>query len=80
MLTGRAYIGNPTEDANVSVNEHWSNFKVKFMDVANLHAPLLEKRVRGNPCPWSTGEIKRVSDNAIICCAKPNNRMQQRTG
>ncbi len=29
------------------------------MDVANLHAPLMEKRVRGNPCPWLTGEIKR---------------------
>lgn len=29
------------------------------MNVANTHAPLLEKRVRGNPCSWLTGEIKR---------------------
>ena len=44
---------------NVSVNELWSNFKDKLVAVADLHAPLMEKRVRGKACPWLTGEIKR---------------------
>ena len=38
------------------VNELWSNFKDKFVAVADLHAPLMEKRVREKPCHWLTGE------------------------
>ena len=44
---------------NMSVNELWSNFKDNFVAVADLHAPLMEKRVRGKACPWLTGEIKK---------------------
>ena len=60
---------------NVSVNELWSNFKDKFVAVADLHAPLMEKRVRGKACPWLTGEIKRDirQRNYLMLKAKRSN-------
>ena len=42
------------------LNEQWSNFKSAFVRVADCHAPLILKRVRGiNNCPWMTSDIKR---------------------
>ena len=50
---------NPTADGNISVDGLWANFKDTFLSVANVHAPLMEKRVRGKPSPWISGELKR---------------------
>jgi hypothetical protein len=49
---------NPTADSNITVDGLWTNFKDIFLSVANDHAPLMEKRVRGKPNPWISGEIK----------------------
>jgi hypothetical protein len=42
------------------INEQWLSFVSVFFQVADRHAPLIQKRVRGlDNCPWLTGEIKR---------------------
>ena len=42
------------------VDELWSDFKAKFVAVADRHAPLIQKKVRGiDNCPWMTGKIKK---------------------
>ena len=44
----------------VNVNELWTDFESKFLEVADRHAPLIQKTVRGlNSCPWITGNIKK---------------------
>ena len=44
----------------VGVDKLWLNFKSAFLKVADRHAPLLQKRVRGvDNCPWMTGQIKK---------------------
>ena len=41
-------------------DELWSGFKAKFVAVADRHAPLIQKKVRGvDNCPWMTGKIKK---------------------
>ena len=48
-------------NANLSVIDRmWSNFKSAFISVADRHAPVISKRVRGIDCPWLNGEIKKV--------------------
>ena len=37
-----------------------SNFKTKFTEVTNKHAPLIEKKVRGRETPWLSNEIKQL--------------------
>ena len=33
---------------------------LKILDVANIHAPIIHKRIRGfRNCPWITSQIKR---------------------
>ena len=49
---------NPTVDSNITVDGLWINLKDIFLSVANDRAPLMEKRVRGKPSPWISGEIK----------------------
>ena len=44
---------------NVCVDNAWSRFKAIFLQVADRHAPFIQKRVRGRDCPWITGQIKR---------------------
>lgn len=44
---------------NVCVDNAWSRFKAIFLQVADRHAPFIQKRVRGCDCPWITGQIKR---------------------
>ncbi len=42
------------------VNDMWNTFEQGFVSVANNHAPLIQKRVRGiNNCPWMNNDIKR---------------------
>ena len=44
----------------ISVDKLWLNFKAAFLKVADRHAPLIQKRVRGvDNCPWMTGQIKK---------------------
>lgn len=41
------------------VNELWTSFKSSFLKVADRHAPLIQKRVRGlNTCKWMNGQLK----------------------
>ena len=51
-LTGARYT--------TCVDKPWLNFKSAFLKVADRHAPLIQKRVRGvDNCPWMTGQIKK---------------------
>ena len=54
---------NSSETANenvICVDKLWLNFKSAFLKVADRHAPLIQKRVRGvDNCPWMTGQIKK---------------------
>ena len=44
----------------ICVDKLWLNFKSAFLKVADRHAPLIQKRVRGVVnCPWMTGQIKK---------------------
>ena len=44
----------------ICVDKLWLNFKSAFLKVADCHAPLIQKRVRGvDNCPWMTGQIKK---------------------
>ena len=44
----------------ISVNELWLRFKSLFIELADRHAPLMNKKVRSNhPCPWINSEIKK---------------------
>ena len=51
-------VSNVTE--NGDINEAWTNFKTKFTEVTNKHAPLIEKKVRGRETPWLSNEIKQL--------------------
>ena len=49
-----------TDDLCNCINEQWSNFKTSFVRIADCHAPIISKRVRGiDNCPWMTSDIKR---------------------
>ena len=44
----------------ICVDKLWLNFKSAFLKVADRHAPLIQKRVRGvDNCPWMTGQIRQ---------------------
>ena len=55
------WIPPGTANENViCVDKLWLNFKSAFLKVADRHAPLIQKRVRGVVnCPWMTGQIKK---------------------
>ena len=43
----------------VGVNDLWADFKRAFVMVADRHAPVIQKRVRGvDNCPWLNRSIK----------------------
>jgi len=43
----------------VGVNDIWADFKRALVMVADRHAPVIQKRVRGvDNCPWLNGSIK----------------------
>ncbi|CAB3991987.1 Hypothetical predicted protein [Paramuricea clavata] len=44
----------------LSVKELWLRFKSLFTEIADRHAPLMNKKVRSNhPCAWINSEIKK---------------------
>ena len=51
--------GSQAEDLTY-VDQLWISFKNSFLAVANQHAPIIEKKIRGIQTPWMTGHIKYV--------------------
>ena len=48
-----------SQSNQLHVEEHWNNFKTKFITVVDHHANVIQKRMRGtNNCPWMNAEIK----------------------
>ena len=43
-----------SNDANIA----WSAFKSIFNSLVDKHAPLVERKVRGQDCPWLTNDIR----------------------
>ena len=37
----------------------WTDWKTKFLDVVNIHAPLRSRRARINKAPWITSQLKK---------------------
>ena len=49
----------PSGDFNTCVNDLWHSFSSAFVFIANRHAPVIQKRVRGiDNCPWLNRDIK----------------------
>ena len=62
--------------AMVNVNVAWSFFKEKLQNIYNNHAPLIEKRIKGRPCPWLTSNIKVLINDRdkVLRKARKTNR------
>lgn len=45
-------------EAEIDPNNAWGIWKQIFEFIADSHAPLKKKRVRGNSAPWITPELK----------------------
>ena len=43
-----------------NVNIAWNYMKEGLVSIANKHAPLITKRVKGRPCPWLTYDLKAL--------------------
>ena len=41
-------------------NDMWREWKIKFLNVVNTHAPLRTKRVRSKRSPWITSDLKAM--------------------
>ena len=41
-------------------NDIWREWKIKFLNVVDTHAPLRTKRVRSKRSPWITSELKKL--------------------
>ena len=37
----------------------WTDWKSKFLDIVNIHAPLRTRRTRTNKAPWINSELKK---------------------
>ena len=49
----------PSGDINTCVNDLWHSFSSAFVSIANRHAPVIQKLVRGiDNCPWLNRDIK----------------------
>ena len=47
-----------TMNQSIVYNDQRMNFQSAFLQAADCHAPVIQKRVRGlDLCPWLTGEI-----------------------
>ena len=42
-------------------NKAWETWKEIFLEIANKHAPLRQKRAKSEYCGWMTNEIKKQS-------------------
>ena len=54
-------IFNSYPNASNDPNELWSDFKTKFLTIADKHAPIKQRRVKSEFKPWITNEIRRLS-------------------
>ena len=41
-----------------NVNDAWNHIKNILLEIFQKHAPIINKRVRGKPCPWLTNDLK----------------------
>ena len=58
-LEGVTWSNTSTPDGPNSVDQLWHDFERKFVNVADSHAPLIQRRVRGvDNCPWLNKNIK----------------------
>ena len=39
-------------------NIAWNLLKEKLLMILNKHAPFIEKKIKGKPCPWLTANVK----------------------
>ena len=44
-------------------NQAWISLKFILLNIFNLHAPLISKRVKGKKSPWLTRELKNEMNN-----------------
>ena len=62
---------------SASVDELWDHFKTSFVLVADRHAPIIQKRVRGvDNCPWLNKTIKSSMRHRDYLLAKARKRNQ----
>ncbi|CAB4015173.1 RNA-directed DNA polymerase from transposon X-element [Paramuricea clavata] len=54
-------IFNSYPNASNDPNELWSDFKIKFLTIADKHAPIKQRRVKSEFKPWIISEIRRLS-------------------
>ena len=54
-ITQQDWSCNGSEDPNVL----WTNWKTKFLDIVNIHAPLRTRRARTNKAPWINSQLKK---------------------
>ena len=48
-------------------NDMWREWKIKFLNVVDTHAPLRTKQVRSKRSPWITSELKkRIHERDIM--------------
>ena len=58
-LKGVTWNSAPGPDGPAIVDDLWHDFKRKFVTIADRHAPLTQRRVRGiDNCPWLNKSIK----------------------
>ena len=58
-LKGVNWNSAPCPDGPVIVDKLWHDFKREFITIADRHAPLTQRRVRGiDNCPWLNKSIK----------------------
>ena len=63
------------------VNYLLNVFKTTFISVAENHAPIIQKRVRGiDSCPLLDSSIKMQLNNEIICIKSHVKQQTLRTG
>ena len=41
-----------------NVNDAWNHIKNILLEIFQKHAQIINKRVRGKPCPWLTNDLK----------------------
>jgi len=59
ILKGVNWNSAPCPDGPVIVDKLWHDFKREFIAIADRHAPLTQRRVRGiDNCPWLNKSIK----------------------
>ena len=50
-------------DSNLDPNQMWTEWKTKFLQIVDKHAPIRTKRVRPKSCPWITAGLKERMHN-----------------